>query len=65
MLVIGLVAGSEYRLAHRSETGFPTVIATFVAQGGICGVGIDTNAELIKSGTLLLIDADDNVVMTS
>jgi hypothetical protein len=65
MLVIGLVAGSEYRLQHRSETGFPTEIATFVAQGGICGVEIDTRAELLKSGTLLLIDADDNVVMTS
>ena len=65
MLVIGLVAGSEYTLAHRSETGFQTEIATFVAQGGICGVEIDTRAELLKSGTLLLIDTDKNVVMTS
>ena len=65
MLVIGLDAGKEYRLEHRSETGFPTVIATFVAQGGICGVGIETGAELLNTGTLVLLDNAGNVVMNS
>jgi len=65
MLAIGLDAGGEYVLEHRSETGFVTPLADFVAQRGIWGVEIDTGAELLNTGTLVLRDKAGNVVMTS
>lgn len=65
MLAIGLDAGGKYMLEHRSETGFVTPLADFVAQRGIWGVEIDSGAELLKTGTLVLRDEAGNVVMTS
>lgn len=65
MLAIGLDAGGKYVLEHRSETGFVTPLADFVAQRGIWGVEIDSGAELLKTGTLVLRDGAGNVVMTS
>jgi len=65
MLAIGLDAGSKYVLEHRSETGFVTPLADFVAQRGIWGVEIDLGADLLKTGTLMLRDEAGNVVMTS
>jgi hypothetical protein len=65
MLAIGLDAGGKYVLEHRSETGFVTPLADFVAQRGIWGVEIDSGAELLKTGTLVLRDEAGNVVMTS
>jgi hypothetical protein len=65
MLAIGLDAGGKYVLEHRSETGFVTPLADFVAQRGIWGVEIDSGADLLKTGTLMLRDEAGNVVMTS
>ena len=65
MLAIGLDAGGKYVLEHRSESGFVTPLADFVAQRGIWGVEIDSGAELLKTGTLVLRDEAGNVVMTS
>jgi hypothetical protein len=65
MVAIGLTAGSQYVLQHRSDTGFKTELASFVAQRGIWGVEFEKGAELLDTGTLVLLDDAGNVVMTS
>ena len=45
---------------------FVTPLADFVAQRGILGVEIDTGADLLNTGTLVLREkSGDVVVMTS
>jgi hypothetical protein len=52
-------------LQHRSDTGFKTVLASFVAQRGIWGVEFDKGSELLDTGKLVLLDGAGNIVMTS
>jgi len=65
MVAIGLTVGSQYVLQHRSDTGFTTDLASFVAQRGIWGVEFEKGADLLDTGTLVLLDGAGKVVMTS